>query len=108
MKRIIRFFYSKIEVKGGIYNPNFRCSHNAVFEAIAKDEEFIAICFCLNKDNLFFHFINYTPGVGFIDNTLGNISDKFTYHLYSIVSKKDFCNITIIFNLLRKKFPFIK
>ena len=108
VKQTVKFFYSKIEVKPGIYNPNFKCFYNSVHEAILKNEEFVVICFCLNKNNLFIHFINYTPGVGFIDNTLGDLSKQFSYHLHSIVLKKEFSSIKIIFNSLRKKFIFIK
>ena len=108
VKQIVKFFYSKIDVLPGIYNPNFKCFHNSTLEAINKQEEFVVCCFCLNNNNLFIHFINYTPGVGYIDNTLGDLSKQFEYRLHSIIFKEQFLNIEKIFTTLKKKFIFIK
>lgn len=108
MKKIIKFFYHKISVKSGIYSPKRKCYHNTVEQAIVNEEDSIVICFCLNKNSLFFHTVNSIPGVGFVDNTLGDLSGQYEYYLHSVVFKEQFLEVKKIFTKLKKKFIFIK
>jgi hypothetical protein len=99
---IYKYLYSEIEVRPGIWNPNFLCHVNSVHKALELDEDKVAVTICFNKNNLFLHFIN-TQGGQFVDNTLGDVSKQFSYLLVRFVYKKDFLTINKIFTSLKRK-----
>lgn len=103
-ERIIRSkIYSEhncIKVKAGKCRWNFRCSYNAVHEAIKNKDSKIAMVVYIVEGCPIIHFINYKNGV-YTDNTLGEWSIKYEYYLIKFINKDDFWNVNYIFDRYR-------
>lgn len=76
---------------------------NAVHEAIRKKQNKVAMVVYMDNSKIdpIIHFINY-DGKIFIDNTLGEWSQKHEYYLIRFIGKEDFWNINYIFTSYSK------
>ena len=96
--------HEQIEVVSGKCRYNFRCSFNAVHDAIKKKHKNIAMVMYIHKDTLdcIIHFVNYKKGV-YTDNTLGEWSSKYDCYFIKFVKEVEFWDINHIFSRYRKE-----
>lgn len=90
-----------IKVFPGKCRWNFRCSFNAVHEAIRKGDKKIAMVVYFDRDYPIIHFINFRKGK-YIDNTLGEWTSRYEYYLIKFIEKEDFWNVNYIFDKYRE------
>jgi len=99
----------KIKVEPGVLRYNYKCHINSVHDAINDGQDKVAMCFYIDDDYPIIHFIN-VQNDKFIDNTLGQWSQKFDYYLIRYIEKDSFWDIEKIFTSYRKelhrKLPF--
>lgn len=90
-----------IKVFPGKCRWNFRCSNNAVHEAIKKGDKEIAMVMYFDGGCPIIHFINFRKGK-YIDNTLGEWTSQYEYYLVRFIGKEDFWNVNYIFRKYRE------
>lgn len=100
----------RVPVKSGTCRYNFRCQRNAVHDAIEAGHDEIAMCMYLEGDHPIIHFLNVDKEGNYIDNTLGQWSQRYTYFLVRHIDKESFFSIESIFSSYRRdlnlKLPF--
>lgn len=92
--------YDKISVKAGECRYNFRCQYNAVHEAKRVGDSKIAMTIYTDGSYPIIHFINFQNGE-FIDNTLGEWSQRLDYYFVKWIEDEDMWNVDDIFDALR-------
>ena len=95
--------HDKIDVFAGKCRYNFRCSYNAVHDAIKKGDDKIAMVMYMDNGRVdpTIHFINYRKDK-FIDNTLGEWSQLNDYYFIKWIEKSDYWDVNRIFGSYRK------
>lgn len=103
IKRDVIYNLEKIDVESGLCRFNNRCHYNAVHDAIDNYDDFIVMCFCIDKTtyNPFIHFINIHDGL-YIDNTLGNWSVNYDYYIIKSIDNHHFFHVSVIFSNYRE------
>lgn len=93
----------RIEVESGKCRYNFRCQMNAAHEALKHKHKSLAMVVYMDNGEVdpIIHFINYNKGK-YVDNTLGEWSQKHEYYLIRHISPEDFLNVNYIFTSYRK------
>lgn len=94
--------YNKIEVKAGKCRFNYRCSANAVHDAVKNKDKKIAMCVYIDEGYPVIHFINYKKGV-FTDNTLGVWSSQYDYYFIRWIKEDEFFQVDYIFESFRRE-----
>ena len=92
--------YEKIKVKAGKCRYNFRCQYNAVHEAKKAGDNKIAMTMYLDDNHPIIHFVNYQNSE-FIDNTLGEWSQKNEYYFVKWIEEEDMWNVDDFFTAFR-------
>lgn len=92
--------FDKIKVKAGKCRYNFRCQYNAVHEAKKAGDSRIALAIYVDGDYPIIHFLNY-QNEEFIDNTLGEWSQRLDYYFVKWIEEEDMWNVDVIFDALR-------
>lgn len=100
----------RIEVKPGIIRYNLKCQMNAVHDALEDGDDAVAMCFCIDNGIPIIHFLNIDSHGRYVDNTLGQWSQKNEYYLIKRIDKSEFFSIDYIFssyrNYLKSLLPF--
>lgn len=94
--------HNLISVKSGKCRWNLRCHNNAVHEAIRKGDDNIAMVIYFDGSCPIIHFINYRKGK-YIDNTLGEWSQRYEYYFIKFIPKEDFWNVYTFHNTYRRQ-----
>lgn len=83
--------YEMIEVVSGEIHYNYKCHLNSTHHAIKNKDEKLALVMYREKDTQLpcVHFVNYTKGK-FVDNTIGNWSERFEYRFIRWVPESEF------------------
>ena len=93
--------HNKIDVKAGVCRYNFRCSFNAVHDALENDEDELAMCVYVDDEYPIIHFININKDGEYIDNTLGHWSERVDFYLVRNIKKDEFWDVNDIFTSYR-------
>lgn len=88
----------KIKVLPGECRYNFRCSFNAVHDAIEHNHDRVAMCMYIDEGYAILHFITVDNNGVFIDNTIGHWSKNIEYYLIKYIDKEDFFSINNLFD----------
>jgi hypothetical protein len=94
--------YEKIEVKAGKLLFNFRCHNNSVHFAKRKGDKKLAMVVYISEGYPIVHFINYRKGV-FIDNTLGEWTNRYDYYFVKWIKSEDMWNVFTIFDAFKEE-----
>lgn len=96
IKEFTKNTYKKIKVVPGKCRYNYKCHLNSVHDAIVKKDKKVAMCLCIQRGEVYIHFINYHNGK-FVDNTLGVWSATNDYYFVRWIKEDEFFEITSIF-----------
>jgi len=93
----------RIKVKSGKCRYNYKCHMNAVHEAVKNKHSKLAMVVYMDegKVNPIIHFLNF-DGENYIDNTLGEWTQRNEYYLIRYIGEEDFWNIGYIFTSYRE------
>lgn len=91
-----------IEVLPGECRFNYRCSYNAVHEALKEGDSHIAMVVYLHEKKVapVIHFINFHKRK-YVDNTLGEWSVRHNYYLIRLIPRDEFWDVNNIFDIYR-------
>lgn len=79
------------------------CHKNSVHEAIKNKDDSVVMCMYIDGDYPIIHFINQDKNGHYVDNTLGEWSEKYNYYFIKLINKDEFFDVDKVFDAYRKE-----
>jgi hypothetical protein len=85
------------DVSPGVCRLNNKACYNTVHDAVNQKHNTIVMCWAVNDNSIFVHFINKTNEGRHVDNTLGVWCSNIKYYAVRDISAHEFWDVNVIY-----------